>query len=254
MSEAEFYIGYQAEAPSGLARFIRLCVVGLAAVALAVAGVLAGSQGDFGDGVFEFGSRTTLEGRLSIEPVPALLVDRRGGASSHYLLVAPGKFGAGELVEPLAGRRVRLEGTLVHRDGRTLVELVPDSIEPLDDTVVTPDPLRWTDLDERTFVGEIVDSKCYLGVMKPGSTKPHRGCATRCLSGGIPPVLLVRDETGHATYLLLVSESGAPVGRRIVERDLVAEPVRVRGVVQRLGEYFVLRTDPETIERLEQDA
>lgn len=253
-NEPEFYVGYLGEAPPGLARFVRRSVLGLVGVSALVAGSLAMTQGDFGPGAFEFGVKTALEGRLTLEPFPALLVDRVGGPPSHYLLVAEGKFGAGELVEPWDGRRVRLEGTLIYRDGRTMVEVPKDGIAALDDSVVSREPLRWTDLDSRTFVGEIVDSKCYLGVMKPGSTKPHRACATRCLSGGIPPVLLVRDEAGLASYLLLVSESGEPIGTRIVERDLVAEPVRIRGAVQRIGDSFVLRTDPESIERLSETA
>ena len=41
--------------------------------------------------------------------------------------------------------------------------------------------------------GEIVDSKCYLGVMNPGEGTVHRDCAARCLSGGLPPMLVVRS-------------------------------------------------------------
>ena len=36
-----------------------------------------------------------------------------------------------------------------------------------------------------TLTGEIVDSKCFLGVMNPGNLKPHKACAIRCISGGI---------------------------------------------------------------------
>ena len=61
------------------------------------------------------------------------------------------------------------------------------------------------DLGEHTLRGEIVDIKCYLGVMKPAHGKPHRSCAARCISGGIPPVLMVKDRDGDTNYLLLVS-------------------------------------------------
>ena len=50
----------------------------------------------------------------------------------------------------------------------------------------------YESLGKQTFVGEIVDSKCFLGVMNPGRLTPHRACAIRCISGGVPPVLLVR--------------------------------------------------------------
>jgi hypothetical protein len=35
-------------------------------------------------------------------------------------------------------------------------------------------------LGEFDLVGEIVDSKCYLGNMNPGNGKVRRDCAVRC--------------------------------------------------------------------------
>src|SRR4030095_6015081 len=99
-------------------------------------------------------------------------------------------------------------------------------------------------LGKQTFVGEIVDSKCYLGVMNPGALTPHRACAIRCISGGIPPVLLVRQEDGSATYLLLVSADGKPVNQHVL--DIIAEPVEITGEVERQGDLLILRADPAT--------
>ena len=99
-----------------------------------------------------------------------------------------------------------------------------------------------------TLVGEIVDSKCFLGVMKPGNSKPHRACAARCISGGIPPVLLVRDKQGNPTYFLLVSSAGESVNDAVL--DLVAEPVEITGRVMRHGDLLVLHADPETYRRI----
>ena len=53
-------------------------------------------------------------------------------------------------------------------------------------------PLMPTSLGVATLRGEIVDSKCYLGAMKPGDQKTHKACATLCIRGGIPPVLVER--------------------------------------------------------------
>ena len=102
-----------------------------------------------------------------------------------------------------------------------------------------------------TLEGEVVDSKCFLGVMKPGNLKPHRACATRCISGGVPPVFLVRDARGHATYYLLTSADGGAVGRQLVDRALVAEPLRVTGRVRAVGDQLVLSADPDAFERLD---
>jgi hypothetical protein len=97
-----------------------------------------------------------------------------------------------------------------------------------------------------------VDSKCYLGVMKPGHLKPHRACAARCISGGVPPVLLVRDLEGSASYLLLADADGRAVNSRV--QDLVAEPVRIRGEVRRFDDLLVLFADPDTYERVDPGA
>jgi hypothetical protein len=40
--------------------------------------------------------------------------------------------------------------------------------------------------------------------MKPGFGKPHRSCAVRCISGGVPPILRIKDEKGETNYLMLI--------------------------------------------------
>src|SRR6266511_5317835 len=103
-------------------------------------------------------------------------------------------------------------------------------------------PITSESLGEHTLVGEIVDSKCYLGVMNPGALTPHRACAIRCISGGIPPVLLVRRSNGPALYFLLVSREGQPVNKEVL--NLGAEPVEITGEVEREGNLLILRADP----------
>ena len=58
-----------------------------------------------------------------------------------------------------------------------------------------------------TLVEELVDTKCFLGVMRPASGNVHRGCAVRCLGGGAPPALLVRDEQENSTALLFAASN-----------------------------------------------
>src|SRR6266511_5336791 len=109
-------------------------------------------------------------------------------------------------------------------------------------------PITSESLGEHTLVGEIVDSKCYLGVMNPGALTPHRACAIRCISGGVPPVLLVRQKDGPGIYLLLVSADGKPVNKQVL--DMVAESVEITGEVERQGELLILRADPATYRRV----
>src|SRR5437867_1850029 len=85
-------------------------------------------------------------------------------------------------------------------------------------------------------------------VMNPGQLTPHRACAIRCISGGVPPVLLVRQKDGPSIYLLLVSADGKPVNKQVL--DMVAEPLEITGEVERQGEVLILRADPVTYREL----
>ena len=245
----EFYVGYLDRAPAHLGRFVHRRVLLILALAGLVAAGLAASMSPFSAAVFEFGTEREFEGILVEHPVPALLVARPGDRdeTSRYLLTTFGKHGAAEAVRGMGIARVRLKGTLVHRDDRTMIELADDGIEVLGEAPTFVDTAE--DLGVRTFVGEIVDSKCYLGVMKPGNLKPHRACAVRCIAGGVPPVLLVRDAEGSATYLVLVGPDGGAVNDAVLDR--IAEPVSVTGRVVRRDDLLFLHADPAEIRRRE---
>ncbi len=246
----EFYIGWQEKAPARTGRTVRLAVAALLLGALISAIVVALSQHTIGRAVFEWGQVKEFSGALKAEPVPHLLVAGLGTNSftAHYL-VNPWKFGFdATLAKQFDGQRVTLRGTRIYRDNQMMIEVVPGSVAT--DTNSSPvlrAPARMS-LGRRTFVGEIVDSKCFLGVMNPGQLKPHRACAARCISGGVPPVLLVRQTDGTALYLLLVAPDGQAVNQRVL--DLVAEPVEITGEVERQGELLMLRADPKFYRRL----
>ena len=171
---------------------------------------------------------------------------------SSYHLVKPFKFGLDpETASRLDGKAVSLKGTLIYRGGQTMIEVAADSIKPTDVPGIklpTIPGFSSMSLGTQTLVGEIVDSKCFLGVMNPGALIPHRACAIRCISGGIPPVLLVRQTNGPALHLLLVSRDGKPVNKQVL--DLVAEPVEITGEVERQSELLILRADPATYRRI----
>ena len=99
-----------------------------------------------------------------------------------------------------------------------------------------------------TLEGEIVDSKCYLGTMKPARWKPHRACAINCIAGGVPPLFVVELADGTRTHYLLVDAENKPINDRVL--NYVAEPVRITGEEWRLGDLRILAADPETLERL----
>jgi hypothetical protein len=160
---------------------------------------------------------------------------------SRYLLVAPGKHGADDLVVGFDGKQVRLHGQLIYREGGTMVEITPGSIAVIDAAPALQATTR--DLGTVTVTGEIVDSKCYLGVMNPGQGKVHRDCAARCLSGGIPPIFVTTD--GHEQFLL-VGLDGRALGRDALP-EFVAEPIEVRGELLETGSTHLLRVDPSAL-------
>ena len=249
----EFYIGWEAKAAPGIRKTVRRAVIAVLILTLVVPVMLAVSQRMIGASVFEWGNHKTFSGILQNTPYPHLLVPRPGNAAgqerfSTYYLVAPWKFGLdGNAIAPFDGKSVVLQGTLIYRGNQTMIEVQPGTIQVTNSATMPALP-QTIQLGNQTLTGEIVDSKCFLGVMNPGQLTPHRACAIRCISGGVPPVLLVRQKDGPAIYLLLVSSDGKPVNKQVL--DLVAEPVEITGEVERQGELLILRADPTTYRRL----
>ena len=245
----EFYIGWEAKSAPGIGRTVRRVALVLLLIALLVPVVLAISQRMIRVSVFEWGNVKNFSGILQATPYPHLLVPRPGNADSKsrfstYYLVAPWKFGLKpEAVAPFDGKSVTLKGTLIYRGNQTMIEVQPGTIQKTNTATSAALPQAIA-LGRQTLIGEIVDSKCFLGVMNPGQLTPHRACAIRCISGGIPPVLLVRQRDGSAIYLLLVSADGKPVNQLVL--DFVAEPLQITGEVERQGELLIMRADPAT--------
>jgi hypothetical protein len=237
----EFYIGYAPRPPRRIARTIFRAVVGLNVLAAAVALVLVFAQRPFARSTFEFQQYREFTGEMELKPYPALLVVRPGGKEySRYLLVARGKHGADAEVRSFAGEAVQLQGSLIYRDGQTMVELVQGSVQALRKE---PAAVSFATLGEVTLTGEIVDSKCFLGVMNPGRTKVHRDCAARCISGGIPPAFVTADG-----FYLLVGGDGRAVQHEVL--DWVGETIEVTGTVLRSGETLILRAEPTSFRRI----
>jgi len=241
-----FYIGYLPKAPAGLARFLRRVIGALGALALSIALLLVMKQMRFANSTFEYGKMSNFEGTIAAAPYPSLLVERPGLAGplskySQYLLVAPGKHGANDLVAGFDGKKVRLQGQLIYRDGGTMVEIAPGSITPLHTVPAVNEQTR--DLGAVTVTGEIVDSKCYLGVMNPGQGKVHRDCAARCLSGGVPPIFVTRNGVDQ---FLLVDPDGHALGHDAL-REFVAEPITIHGELLQRGESRLLRINAHAL-------
>ncbi|MGD9688119.1 MAG: Rieske 2Fe-2S domain-containing protein [Phycisphaerales bacterium] len=279
--DAEFYTGYLPAAPRGIARITRRGAAAIVALAVGVASLTSAVQNAPVPSAWPM-EPIALEGTLVADPYPMLLSVRvaDGGDPARLqgaetaLLVATGKFGflePGEVCGPAeraeyvlsaalarrveeirqsSGRRVRVRGTLLRREGRIAIEVgdegealrVMESVEP---GAARP---AGQSLGPVTLVGEIVDPKCFFGAMKPGEGKTHKACAIRCVAGGITPVLVLRDARGEWTYAVVSAPGGSPANGLV--RPFVGEPVRVRGQLRERAGVYMLEVGTEGIERL----
>ncbi len=269
----DFYVGYVDETPPRVARFARRAAIGLVLLATALGAGLALLLERFDEGVFEYGTVRDYEGELFVDPHPRLLT--ADGPAEGYLLVGVGKRALDVTGEPSApstpspSTKTELSGTLIRNpeaamlevhtlelpegtpeagpvvepDARAAQAAPPTSGSPLDSERAGPESEAATIVTHvrgHTLLGEIVDTKCYLGAMMPGRGKPHRDCASLCIRGGIPAALLVRTEGGERHLVHLLNPQGQPLGRELLE--WVGEPVEVWGTLRRRDNRLFLRT------------
>jgi len=232
----EFYIGYLPQSPPDVARFTRKGVTVFACVALGAAAILAASLPYFGTGEFAFGHSLDYTGTVRCEMGPRLIAD-----GSDYLLVGYGKNRIAPEICGASGNEVTLRGTLIKREGQQLLE-VSSSPKILGAGRATP---ATSQLGRFTLTGEIVDSKCYFGVMNPAEGRLHRACAVQCLRGGVPAVFVARDRAGATVHLLITGPNGEPMNEQLLR--WVGERVEATGDVVRQGQWLVWHLDPAAL-------
>ncbi|MGE0812663.1 MAG: hypothetical protein AB7O28_08955 [Vicinamibacterales bacterium] len=243
--DAEFYIGYDPDVPPGVAARVRVAVVAAVLAVLAAAGLSLGLHERLLPARFDFGHAQAVAGRLTRAPYPALAT-----ATGTVWLVGRGKHGADADVATLGDGAVTLQGTAIQRGDTRMVEVVPGSVTGTLARAASLEPhAPPAGGDDVTLVGEIVDSKCFLGVMNPGEGTVHRDCANLCLRGGIPPMLLVRHRQGREALVLLVGADGRAIGPELA--PLAGAPVAVLGRLSHVGDQPVLAAEPGAYRRID---
>jgi hypothetical protein len=241
----DFYIGYLDDSPRDLARHTRWVVAALCAVVVISVAALAALQSPPEPGVFEFGVKRTFEGILLESPLPMLRASSSGGSVTNYLLVGAGKHGLPAFARGHDGQRVRFDGTLIQKGSSVMVELNDaNAFSVIGPAAADRSPSADEIIGSVLLKGELVDTKCYFGVMRPATGKVHRGCAVRCLSGGVPPGLLVRDADENGVVVLLIGIDGKPLQFDV---GWAARLVEAEGELSRQGDDLMLAVSQMTL-------
>jgi len=236
--EEEFYVGYMPRAPRRTASFVKqiIVVVGLGTCLVAI--ILAWSQNKFSSSVFDYGINSTVEGYYFEKPVPHIAVPLGMTSAGkelfqNVLLVGFGKAGAINVMrnlqnqkgKSLEGAKIELTGFMIYGNGKSLLQVTEeDNSNIVFLAGVTPPAQSIDSIGVTTLEGEIVDPKCYFGVMKPGEGKAHRSCAIRCIAGGIPPVFHANDRDDH---FLIVNEKWQAVNEEVL--GLIGDQILITG-------------------------
>ena len=254
MSKDEFYIGYSNRIGSKTRRLLRNYVLIVLILILGVGFSFSYFQKPAANSSFDFTSSTQLTGTYHESPYPMIRISLEENTFKDILLLGFGKFGANPYLDlikeeegNLEGKQLTIEGNLIYYNGKTLLQI--DESYKL--TIDKPSRKRLQEtvsLGERTVEGEVIDPKCYFGVMKPGFGKIHRSCASLCIAGGIPPVYVVHDQSGMEEYFLLTDLKGNPINADIL--PYIGQPSRVHGQVMKMGDWNLLRIHADEIQKL----
>ncbi len=252
--KSPFYVGWSEMVSPSTDKFLKKILALLCSAIILLVLLVALLQKPYNDFTFEFGKSTQVTGVYYDQPVPMLSIQPGilpDSLSSNILLVGYGKWGAGGIMEKmmeqhgdLVGRQITVLGSLIYGDGKTLLELT-DQERSLVKVGSQNNELPQLSARIPTAVrGEILDSKCYFGVMKPGEGKVHKSCAIRCISGGIPPVFRYeRTDTKQVQYYLLKDKNGRDISQKIL--PWVAEKINLTGESATFLDWQVLFVDWE---------
>lgn len=236
-----FYVGYL-PLPRRDRGFLKVILPIMMCAAVGTGLAVGLGQRDPGTGKWEIDKEITLEGKVSVAPY-AILHTRDGDFNRAVLLVEEGKFGAADRLRPLHGRMVRMKGTLIHRQGRMMLEISPGTSAVEEVPGETVDSFaRVQRLGHRAVRGEVIDPKCYIGAMKPGGGKTHKACAELCLAGGIPPMLATWDsDEQREVFFLLMLADGSPAHDQA--SPFAGEQVELSGAVEQVDDLHILRVE-----------
>ena len=255
----DFFIGWKDSPPPEYKSTLRKLLVPILLLLPVLTYLIVQSQTTFNDYQFEFGDIKTFTGIYQSHPVPLLHSIQADhwppNTSKTALLVGYGKFGAAGIMKDIAqekgnldGQELSIKGTLIYGDGKSLIELTEEQASVIAINASTSSHLlEIKNKKPVQLKGEIIDPKCYFGVMKPGEGKVHKSCAIRCISGGIPPVLR-SGSAGAYIYSILLDTDGAAINKAVL--PYVAESIQLNGTSATLEstDWQVVYTEPSSFQ------
>jgi hypothetical protein len=238
-----FYVGYL-PLPRGLKGTIAALVLALFALVAFDAWLVATLQPQSGNGHW---AETPAEfvGTLTRDPYPMLRVNKNGRVKT-YIVISDEKRGAEAALEKFEdGATLKLSGYEIERAAVGMIQLAATDIAAAEAGPIA-EPAREIH-GRATIEGEIVDSKCWLGVMRPGDGHIHKACASLCIRGGIPPMFVTRAGGVPTVMLLTLFDGRAVPPEQIL--DYVADSVRLSGIVEKRGDLVIFKADLATLAR-----
>jgi len=247
-----FFIGWAGTVPARDRRFFLGTGLALMAGTAAIAGGLAALQAPVGPGSWDQGDVRTYAGVITANPYPMLRTRDFTGEAQSVLLSCLGKCGVRAQIGALEGMRVLVEGSAIRRGRHAMIAVAETSEWVRPDPAPLPDPaLAFPPGSEAlptvTLKGEILDTKCWFGAMRPNSGKVHKACAALCIRAGLPPAFFTRNAAGDGA-LLIMTDQLAPHGEALL--PFVADPVEITGRAVRAGSLLFLDAPVSAIRRL----
>ncbi len=258
--DTDFFIGWLGIIPNSYQRTLRFFVPSLFLLSIIFIVVISNSTNKIRFSTYDYYKTLSFEGELLLKPFPMLRVleldNNRTPKVVLYPLVNEGKFGADESVQAFLTQYpneqrvfVQLQAKIIERDGQVAMELMntKDNIKKIKYSTSIP-ALVLGQAKDTILKGQIIDPKCYLGVMNPGEGKPHRSCAINCTKGGIMPAFVTENDK-KVKYYILIGKDGKKVNNDVL--FAVAEPIEIKGKIQKIDNWNILYIDPKaSIKRL----
>lgn len=240
-----FFVGYL-EMPAVLRKFYIPLTLLMLLFSAMVGFTIASLQSSDAEASWQTDSTVTMAGFLQVDPYPVLhrMDPEDPDQIESILLVNQGKYSAEEFARPSNGQMVVVTGFPISRGGwtmleiRSAVDIVQQGSGNANDESIKS-RVKDISLGTVTLTGEIADSKCFLGVMKPGEGSVHKACAEVCLLGGIPSMLVVRDRNDIRYGYILTLPDGSSASVSLSER--AADEIEISGELLQKGDLLYLK-------------